>query len=123
MNSTSTTAQSQFVQVSTQNGGLVAKIVCHALSTRETEIVTDDLLTRFSGPEFKFLVVDLSQVTFMSSVGIGLLVQLHKRARESKVKFVVVGLNAELKALLKMTKLDKLFTIVDDPSKVAQIVG
>ncbi|MDG1838220.1 MAG: STAS domain-containing protein [Phycisphaerales bacterium] len=60
---------------------------------------------------YKWLVVDMAEVTFMSSMGIGMLVDARSRAAGKKMKVVLANVATELDQLLRMVKLDKVFTI------------
>ena len=60
---------------------------------------------------YKWLVIDMAEVTFMSSMGIGMLVDARSRAAGKKMKVVLANVATELDQLLRMVKLDKVFTI------------
>jgi anti-anti-sigma regulatory factor len=50
----------------------------------------------------------------MASVGIGMCVDLHNRAKAAKAPVIIVGLSANLMQLFTMLKLTRVFTIVAD---------
>ena len=60
---------------------------------------------------YKWLVIDMAEVTFMSSMGIGMLVDARSRAAGKKMKVVLANVATELDQLLRMVKLDKVFAI------------
>ncbi len=64
--------------------------------------------------------LDMSQVAFISSAGIRVLISLQQRCVKEKGKFVITGLSGELMDLIKITRLDKLFTITKDPKTAAE---
>ena len=53
----------------------------------------------------------MAEVTFMSSMGIGMLVDARSRAAGKKMKVVLANVATELDQLLRMVKLDKVFAI------------
>jgi anti-anti-sigma factor len=60
-------------------------------------------------PEKKTIVLDLSNVNFLDSSGIGALVSLWVSAKREGCELKLVGLSQRLKELLQLTKLDSLF--------------
>ncbi len=57
------------------------------------------------------VVVDLTDVTFMDSTGLGVLIQAHKRLTERGAVLVLVCPDNALRRLLRITALDRVFTI------------
>ena len=64
--------------------------------------------------ETKF-VVDFTSTGYIDSSGLGVLVSLAKKLREDGGELRLAGLNADLRTLFELTKLDTLFTITDSP--------
>jgi len=60
------------------------------------------------------LILDFSSVAFMASSALGKLVQLHKQAKEYKVKLKFCGIAPEIFEVFKITKLHKVFDIAKD---------
>ena len=61
--------------------------------------------------ERKFLI-DCSGTGYIDSSGLGALVTISKKVRESGGDLKLAGLNEDLRSLFELTKLDSLFTIV-----------
>jgi anti-sigma B factor antagonist len=59
------------------------------------------------------LLVDFSDVQFMSSTGLMALVMVFKRARESRKKLFLCSVNEQVKMLLELTGMETVFTILD----------
>jgi anti-sigma B factor antagonist len=57
------------------------------------------------------VAVDLSQVTFIDSTGLSALVQGMKRCRERKGDLRLFGLQAPVRIIFELTRLDKAFEI------------
>jgi anti-sigma B factor antagonist len=58
------------------------------------------------------LVLDLDEVTFMDSLGLGALIGAHKRARVFQGTLVIVCTSRPVLRILSATALDRVFTIV-----------
>ncbi|MFI5910104.1 STAS domain-containing protein [Dactylosporangium sp. NPDC051541] len=66
------------------------------------------------------LVVDLTAVTFMDSVSLGVLIGAYNRAREAGGAFVVVCTDERVGRIFRITGLDQVFTIVASPEAAAE---
>jgi len=63
------------------------------------------------------LAVDLSQVDFLSSSGIAILVGMKRRIDARNGHMIVYHLQPIVRDLLAITKLDRFFTIVEDEQR------
>jgi len=59
------------------------------------------------------LIVDLTDVPYIDSAGIGCLVGAHVSREHSGRKLIIAGASQRLLDMLKVTKVDQLFTFVD----------
>jgi anti-anti-sigma factor len=57
------------------------------------------------------VVLDLSNVTYIPSLGLGALVGLMRQLKQHGHRFVLVSLHPDVRATLALTRLDKLFEI------------
>jgi anti-sigma B factor antagonist len=62
----------------------------------------------------KSIVLDFSQLDYMNSGGIGLLVTLLVRAQRANQRLLAVGLTDHYRQILSLTRLDEAITICDD---------
>jgi anti-sigma B factor antagonist len=63
------------------------------------------------------VILDMSKVDYVPSIGLGALVGLSRRLRQDGHRFLLAGLQAQVRTLFTITRLDKLFEIrsnVDD---------
>jgi len=60
-------------------------------------------------PETKTIVLDLSNVTYMDSSGLGALVGIWVSARKDGCELKLVSISQRVKELLHLTSLDKVF--------------
>ncbi len=59
----------------------------------------------------KTVLVDLKDITFMDSSGLGALVLAFKTLRASETKLVLCSINEQVKILFELTGMDKVFEI------------
>lgn len=62
----------------------------------------------------KAIVLNFSDLEYMNSGGIGLLVTMLVRANRQKQKLLAVGLNEHYRQIFELTRLDEAITIFDD---------
>ena len=99
--------------------GILTIVFKDARLLDETELdkVGAELLELLNKTSEERVILDFRNVKFMSSSMLGKLVQIHKKANEYKVKLKLCSIDAEIRQVFKITKLDKLFDIEpDEPS-------
>jgi anti-sigma B factor antagonist len=81
----------------------------------EIDFATLDTLTselvKAANSDVETVVVDLQQVTYIDSSGLGVLVGAHKRLKAQGRALVLRVADAEMIKLLKLTGLDQLFAL------------
>lgn len=63
------------------------------------------------------IVIDFNDVEYLSSAALGKLITLDKKVRAAKGKLRLCGIRPEIYEVFKITRLDKVFSIFDDPDK------
>jgi len=71
-------------------------------------------LKRIQGGKPPKLVVDLSQVPYMDSSGVATLVEAMQISRKNSTKLVLCGMQAKVRSIFEIARLDTVFTIVPD---------
>jgi anti-sigma B factor antagonist len=96
-----------------ERDGDAAVVKCHgrlvAGTSEELYQEVKDLL-----PQAKLVVVDLAELTYVDSSGLGTLVRLHASARKQGCEFKLLHLGKQLRNLLKLTNLLSVFSQVED---------
>ncbi len=59
------------------------------------------------------ITMDLSEVPFIDSAGLGLLIGLRQTARQRGGEFQLTGVNAEILPIFQVTRLNKIFDLPD----------
>jgi anti-sigma B factor antagonist len=75
--------------------------------------LTETLTTVQAGLGAEPLVLDLTEVEFLDSSGLGVLVAAHQRASLQGGTLVLAGLHPRVAKVLRITKLNKVFTVAD----------
>ena len=65
-------------------------------------------------PQTKVVVIDLADLTYVDSMGLGTLVRLYASARQEGCEFKLLHLGKQLRNLLKLTNLLSVFGQVED---------
>ena len=79
----------------------------------------EEALRRAEAEEPGTVVIDLSELDFMDSTGLRGLVGADARAREARRRLVLVRGNDMVQRVLRLTRLDERFEIVEEPGALA----
>ncbi len=93
------------------NGVVVA---CIKDSDRLNAVVAEDVkkeLTAIASVKDVKMVLDLSNIKFIDSTGIGVLISALKTARQNNGSLALKEIQKDVMSLLKLMKLDKVFDI------------
>lgn len=95
------------------------------IGQRESPIITDEVtpFLKVAGKSLKVLVLDLTDVTFMSSMGLGMCIAFRNQAHNLGGKSVLYGASAELLKLLAMMKIEKLYSIAKSEDELKAILS
>jgi anti-sigma B factor antagonist len=96
-----------------ERDGDTAVVRCHgrlvAGTTEELYQEVKQLL-----PQARVVIVDLAELTYVDSSGLGTLVRLHASARKLGCEFKLLQLGKQLRNVLKLTNLLSVFAQVED---------
>ena len=82
-----------------------------------------ELLEILGKSEEEQVVLDFSNVEFMSSAMLGTLVSFNKKCKEYKAKLKLCSIAPEIREVFKITRLDKLFDIQSDVDAAISAFG
>jgi anti-sigma B factor antagonist len=77
-------------------------------------------LVEVAGNRPRRLMLDLSDVPYMDSSGVGTLVEVFRRVTAYKGKMVLFGLNPRVRSVFEITKLDRFFTICENAEQATR---
>jgi anti-anti-sigma factor len=105
--------RSLFVDITFSKGVLTACIAGPRVGEREAPVVANAINAQLKqyGKKVNSLVLDFSDVQFVSSLGLGMCIDVRNTAEQANGTTRIVGLTENLKELFEMMRLDRLFTI------------
>ena len=92
---------------------LLAVVGCTLMEEQHTQAMQAEVSAAAEETRQLPVVLDLSNVAFIPSMALGALVVLLREFREHGQRFILAGLQPEVRSTLALTRLDKLFEICD----------
>jgi len=80
--------------------------------TGATEASLMDAYARASDPMTRRIILDFTELEYMNSTGIGLLVTLLVRAQRQRQRILAFGLSEHYRQILSLTRLDEAIAVV-----------
>jgi anti-sigma B factor antagonist len=114
--------ETQYIRVEQIGGVPVAEVLREKITEHENQPVFHDL-SEAAARHAHRIAVDLAQVAFLSSAGLGGLITLHKLCASKGGRLVVFGIQEQILDLMKMTRLDRLLVIAPDRDAAVQKAG
>ncbi|HUO60193.1 MAG TPA: STAS domain-containing protein [Candidatus Acidoferrales bacterium] len=98
------------LHLETSKEGETVTILCHGRLVNDTTMTLQDEVRRlFSQAEFKTVVLDLSDVNYIDSSGIGALVGLFVSSKRAGKRLRVINLKDRVKEMLRVANLLNIF--------------
>jgi anti-sigma B factor antagonist len=104
-----TSANVLTIEVEDRCGAVVARLIGSANMVSATDL--QDQLLEIIERKPRRLVLDLSRLDFISSVGLGGIIAAHLRCRHFNTSIALAGPQPEIIELLQVTNLNRLFPI------------
>lgn len=117
--------RAQFVACTRNHKTVFARIVVPSVGEREAAIIVNDITPALEERpvKAKWFVLDLSAVSVLSSMGLGMCVSLRQEARKRGMKTVLFGLNGHLRELFRMMKVERLYKVVHSKDDLETLTG
>jgi len=93
------------------------------LESRDVQALKDSVMGVIEQAEGINLVLDFSQVKFLSSAVLGLLINISKRVYEQEGEMKLCNINSKIYEIFKITRLTKVFDIYDDRESALKSFG
>jgi anti-sigma B factor antagonist len=81
------------------------------LDEQNIQMIGDDLFRLVDEQGRKKILLNFSNVEFLSSAALGKLITMTRKVQAVKGKLVLCGISKEIREVFEITKLDKLFVI------------
>ncbi len=119
-----TASRQLFAHVRVDGHVVTARLVGPNIGQREGPIVAQMIESELQSASgsIRHVVLDFSDVTYINSAGLGSCVTMRNQAKAEGAQVVLFGLRDDLRAVFKMTRMDKIFTIADDVKRLAKAV-
>lgn len=115
--------QTTYLQFSRPGGHLVAKVMVPSVGQNEAPAIREQVVARLEGVAHgKVFVLDLSQVSLLASMGLGVCLDLRNCAEKAGLKPVLFGMNRNLMELFQLMKIAGLFTILKSPQELERLI-
>ncbi len=115
-------ADGAYLNILPHTSCIVAHVTSEKVGARESQIIEQELRAAAPGKKWK-MVLDLTEVTMLASMGLGMLVSMHKLCVAQGGKLVVCGLKDDILQLMKITHLERILKIAADRETAVKMVG
>jgi anti-sigma B factor antagonist len=105
--------QSHHFAAELRGGIIYGEVRTEQITERESKLLLDEIAQATDASGSDKLAIDMKHVGVLASAGIGMLVQVHKRLKGTGGGIAIYNLNDDIAQLMKLTRMDKLFTIAD----------
>jgi anti-sigma B factor antagonist len=107
--------------------GLVCRVTAEKVGAREAQVIEQEVraaATAAAAPGRKWrIVIDTAEVAVLASMGLGMLVSLHKEAQKEGGRLVVCGVRPEILDVLRITHLEKVLRLQPDVAAAVKALG
>jgi anti-anti-sigma factor len=116
---------STFLRLQYDCGVLVALVRGPRVGEREAMIVSSELNAAFARVQrrLRVLVLDLSEVAHLSSMGLGMCIDARHRAAEHRAVTVLYGASRELRDLLRTVKVERLYRVANTEEELRRAIA
>jgi anti-anti-sigma factor len=118
-------AAAELVEIRPEGAVLTVRFLSPVLGNREAGDLSKTIFRRLMEHEetTRVVVLDLSEVCGISSMGLGLCVELRNTVVNAGGKCVLFGLCPHLQDLVRMMKIERLYTIAHTARELANVAA
>ncbi len=121
---TSKDDERDFVEFAHPQGHLVARVMVPSVGQSEAPQVREQIAQHIGRTqEGRCFVLDVSQVSLLSSLGLGVCVDLRNLAEKNGLRPILFGMNRHLMDLFALMRIDRLFQVAQSPQELDQMLG
>lgn len=95
------------------------------IGQRESPLITAEVtpFLKSAGKDLKTFLLDVSDVTFMSSLGLGMCIAFRNQAAAAGAISILYGASPEMLGLLTMMRIEKLYTIAKSEEELRRALA
>jgi anti-anti-sigma factor len=114
-----------FVALSIRGGTLVARLTGPTVAEREAMIIAQSITGAIEAHRRRLrrFVLDLSDVRIMTSMGLGMCIDVRNRAVEQGAEAIMFGVRPQLGELMRMMRVDRLYMIIQDEAELSRMLA
>lgn len=103
---------------------LVVKVVTPSVGQHEAPIISLEFLEAFkeTSPNCNWVVIDLSAVSVVSSMGLAMCLDIRKQAKKQGMKTALFGMNAHLRGLFQMMRVERLYKVMHSKDDLKALI-
>jgi len=112
------------IEIDWNGSVLILRLVGPNIGQRESPIITEEFNPYFKkhGTLIKHMVLDMTTVSFMSSMGLGMCIACRNLASAQGSSSILYGLNKDLLALMSMMKIEKMYKIAKSNDELQKLI-
>lgn len=119
-----TDGEADFVEFSHPQSHLVARVLVPSVGQSEAPVIRAQIAAQLDQlGRGRLFVLDLSQVSLLSSMGLGVCVDLRNLAEKKGLRPVLFGMNRHLVDLFRLMRIDHLFQQARTPQELDQLLA
>lgn len=100
----------------------IIRIKGNLIEKGQASSLMDEISTLIANSDCRF-IVDMAEFKYMNSTGLGILLNILTKARKAGGEAVICCVPEKIKDLLVVTKLNNVFSVVDDESLAVQTLN
>jgi anti-anti-sigma factor len=119
------TRKTPFARIAFKDGILNVRPAGPQLGEREATVLCRELNDALDavGRRLRILLLDLSDVQMMTSVGLGLCIDARNQAQRGGASTVLYGLSGQLRQLFRMMKVDRLYKMAHTQAELTRALA
>lgn len=118
----SVVAETTYIRARGAGDYLLAEVLCEKYSEHEASAIQTDILAAAKDFGSK-VVIDMTHVQMLASAGIGSLIQVHQACAGAGGKMVLCNIDENIRMMLGVARMDRMFTLATDHADAAGKIG
>ena len=114
----------QYATCAVSTNAVILRVVTPSVGQHEAPVISLEFMDKFKDvpSSCKWVVIDLSAVSVVSSMGLAMCLDIRKQANERGMKTVLYGMNAHLRGLFRMMRVERLYKVMHSKDDLKAII-